>query len=267
MVLNCSIVDTSDKKRSSSASAIAQLLQFNTVKQKNKSKSNETLLPLYMGLMVHPGTRNKSLIEELNEYGLSISYKHKHILEIQNSITNQLCNLCDVQKSVCPPRLQENLFTVSAIDNLDHNPSCSTAKYFFHGTSISIFQFQTNQNDSFKFELSKTSGNNDSPPSLLSFYRNMKPRKSILSTSRISTITSMNSVDVDHFDESKDWFNYILNHLDDKEMLHRCNWASFRASQVKNPGSKCLSAMLPLLPDEVATHGMVRHTRYYRPSS
>ena len=34
MVLNGSNVDTSDKKRSSSALTIAQLLQFNTVKQK-----------------------------------------------------------------------------------------------------------------------------------------------------------------------------------------------------------------------------------------
>ena len=118
-----------------------------------------------MGLMVHSRTRKKRRIEELNEYGLSISYKR--ILEIQNSITNQLYKLHDVQRSVCPPRLQENIFTVSAIDNLDHNPSCSTAKDFFHDIGISIFQFQTNQDDSFKFELSETSCNNDSPPSVL----------------------------------------------------------------------------------------------------
>ena len=70
----------------------------------------------------------------------------------------------------------------------------------------------------------------------------------------------MNSMDIDHFDESKDWFNYIYNHLDDEEMLHRCNCASCCASQVHNPGSKCLSAMPPFLQDEVATHGMVIHT-------
>ena len=65
----------------------------------------------------------------------------------------------NVQGSACPSRLQENTSTVSAIENLDHNPSSSTAKDYFHGTSISIFQFQTNQDDSFKFELSKTSCN------------------------------------------------------------------------------------------------------------
>ena len=152
----------------------------------------------------------------------------------------------DVHRSVCSPRLQENIFTLSAIDNLDHNPSSSTAKDSFHGTVISIFQFQTNQDDSFKFELSKTSRNNHRPPSLPSYYTNVKPTKSTPSTPRISTINSMNSIDVDHFDESKDWFNYIHDHLDE-EMLHRCNWASFCASQVQNSGSKCSSAMLPLL--------------------
>ena len=73
MVLNSSNIDTSDKRQSSSALTITQLLQFNTVKQtkkkKNKSKSNKALLPLYMCLMVHSRTRKKSLIEELNKYG------------------------------------------------------------------------------------------------------------------------------------------------------------------------------------------------------
>ena len=86
LVLNGSNVDTSDKKQSSSALTIAKLLQFYIVKQKNKGKSNETPLSVYMSLMVHSRTRKKSLIEEFNEYGLSISYKR--ILEIQNSITN-----------------------------------------------------------------------------------------------------------------------------------------------------------------------------------
>ena len=44
MVLNGSSVDTSDKKRSSSTLTIAQFLQFNTVKQKNKNNFNETPL-------------------------------------------------------------------------------------------------------------------------------------------------------------------------------------------------------------------------------
>ena len=85
-----------------------------------------------MGLMVHSNTRKKNLIEELNKYGLSISYKR--ILGIQNSITKQLCKFYNVQRSVGAPRLQENILT-----GLDDSPSSSTTKDYFHGTAINIF--------------------------------------------------------------------------------------------------------------------------------
>ena len=35
------------------------------------------------------------------------------------------------------------LFTVAAVDNLDHNPSSTTSKDSFHGTSISLMQLPT----------------------------------------------------------------------------------------------------------------------------
>ena len=47
---------------------------------------------------------------------------------------------------VVPPQLRHGLFTVGALDNLDHNPSSTTAKGSFHGTGISLFQFPTAAN-------------------------------------------------------------------------------------------------------------------------
>ena len=44
---------------------------------------------------------------------------------------------------VVPAQLQSGLFTVGAFNNLDHNPSSSTAKGSFHGTGISLFQLPT----------------------------------------------------------------------------------------------------------------------------
>ena len=41
---------------------------------------------------------------------------------------------------VCPPSLRTKLFTTSAVDNIDNNPSSTTAKTSVHGTSISICQ-------------------------------------------------------------------------------------------------------------------------------
>ena len=37
--------------------------------------------------------------------------------------------------------MKERLFTTAAINNIDHDPSSSTAQKTFHGTSISIFQY------------------------------------------------------------------------------------------------------------------------------
>ena len=45
-----------------------------------------------------------------------------------------------------PAQLKKGLFTVGALDNLDHNPSSTTTVGSFHGTGISLFQFPTLSN-------------------------------------------------------------------------------------------------------------------------
>ena len=42
--------------------------------------------------------------------------------------------------SVCHPNLKLGVFTTSAVDNIDHNPSATSSKGSFHGTGISLFQ-------------------------------------------------------------------------------------------------------------------------------
>ena len=39
--------------------------------------------------------------------------------------------------------LWNGIFTIGALDNLDHNPSSTTASSSFHGTGISVFQLPT----------------------------------------------------------------------------------------------------------------------------
>ena len=39
--------------------------------------------------------------------------------------------------------MRKGLFTVGALDNIDYNPTSTTAQGSFHGTGISIFQFPT----------------------------------------------------------------------------------------------------------------------------
>ena len=126
---------------------LAQLVRFNAVKRKRSgdairhTKNNEPPLPVMVGLSIHSKTREKRLIEDLYSKGLSISYDR--VIEIEDNITKRLCNKYNEEGVVCPPALEPGLFTCAAIDNIDHNPSSSTSKTSYHGTSISIFQYPT----------------------------------------------------------------------------------------------------------------------------
>ena len=70
---------------------------FNTVKNNRKvtvshvrhSKLKETLLPVYLGRLMHNKTRTKELLNEFAKQGLSISYSR--LQDIQNNIAGQVC--------------------------------------------------------------------------------------------------------------------------------------------------------------------------------
>ena len=68
---------------------IAQIIKFNSVKEKSKvttinSRNNEPTLPVVVGLNIHFKTKKKSLIEDLHTKGLSISYER--VMNIRSSM-------------------------------------------------------------------------------------------------------------------------------------------------------------------------------------
>ena len=72
---------TDDYEISTPASSITQLLVFNATKRGKKearavrhNPDRETVLPLYLGLLIHNKTRKRDLIDVLFEKGLSVSY-------------------------------------------------------------------------------------------------------------------------------------------------------------------------------------------------
>ena len=106
------------------------------------------------------------------QLGLSISYDR--VLGISTQLGNGVCQQYQTENVVCPLKLRKELFTVAAVDNIDHNPSSTTAKdsdegslpeivqygpssrfkcftackgsnnyFYFHGTGISLFQQPT----------------------------------------------------------------------------------------------------------------------------
>ncbi|KAJ8048750.1 hypothetical protein HOLleu_01187 [Holothuria leucospilota] len=93
--------------------------------------------------MIHTKTRNRELVDRLYVLGLSISYDP--VLAISTELGDKICHYYKMEKAVCPPELKGGLFTTATVDNIDHNPSSTSAHDLFHGTGISLFQHPDNE--------------------------------------------------------------------------------------------------------------------------
>ena len=129
--------------RANAAITICQLICFNSKKKKAKQvghirycREKETAIPLYNALKIHASTRNRELIDRQHQLGLSISYPRT--LRISNELAKSICQRYKQEGIVCPPNLPKGVFTTSAIDNLDHDPTSNFSDWSFHGTAISL---------------------------------------------------------------------------------------------------------------------------------
>jgi hypothetical protein len=124
--------------------AIGQLWKFNSIKHKRThdttssvtvrhSTTQETPLPTYIGMMLHAHTRKMESVDRLSQLGMSISYDH--VLRLSAQMGNSVCQQFHREQVVCPPTMHGKV-TTAAIDNIDHNPSATTAKESFHGSTV-----------------------------------------------------------------------------------------------------------------------------------
>ena len=82
------------------------------------------------------------MVNKFSSLGLCIS--SNRVDEIQSAITQNVCQQYHLKEPICPDSLVENLFTTTAIDNIDHDETSSTSSSHFHGMSISMFQHYHN---------------------------------------------------------------------------------------------------------------------------
>ena len=76
--------------------------------------------------------------------GMCISYDR--VIEVEDWIATSTCQRFREEGVVSPACLRKGLFTVGALDNIDHNLSATTSlSSSFHGTGISLFQFPTKE--------------------------------------------------------------------------------------------------------------------------
>lgn len=145
---NSVFTEDTEIDQTQAALTLSQLIFFNSRKRlytktaqanhRSHSKSKETPVPVYLGLKIHAETRKKELVDCLYHLGLSISYDR--VMSISTDVANTVCAKYEADGVVVPPGLTSNLFTVGMVDNIDHNPTSTTATDSFHGTSLSLAQ-------------------------------------------------------------------------------------------------------------------------------
>ena len=138
----------STRKRSQAALTLAQLLKFNSVKQPRKIeectrrvKSQESPLPVYIGVMLHLKTRQRDLIGRLHSLGMSISYYE--VLRLSSDMAKAVCEHFKETDTVFPPNLKTNFSLQPQLIIIDQNTSLTMAVSSFYGTSISVIQHPT----------------------------------------------------------------------------------------------------------------------------
>lgn len=211
-------------------------------------------LAVFLALKLHSQTRSKKLVELLHNYALSVSYKK--VLSIESrfaqAIADQTRNNADI---VCPTNLHQHIFTVAALDNLDHNPTSRTASSSFHGTGISIFQFPSSQTPGLDQEClrinSQKTGARSSEPILPRSYTFVPPVGRNLVTQ--PPVKDVQPVATSSFDEEKQheqaWMTAVHDTLyvdSDTEKRTPAMWSSYHAARsdtVRQP-EKGIEALL-----------------------
>ena len=243
---------------------LAQIIKFNAVKTvrrshvgdvRRHSKQNEPPLPTLIGLSIHSKTRKKGIVQFLASQGLSISYDR--VLQIEDDITKQLCIRYNTEGIVCPPSLKKGLFTIAAIDNIDHDPSSSTAQKSFHGTSISIFQYPDEGEAVPRFVMENALPNIckvQLPPSYTCVLpaKDFKPEPSDRKPHDEHPYFSQTS------NRIAEWLSKV-NATNLTVVDGQINFASYFSGITQNKMPKTSSTLMPLLEESINSTSMVRH--------
>ena len=253
---------------SKSDQAIAQLIQYNCYSRYNEgaathrhSKNRETPFPIYMGLSVFAKTRKRRLVEMMNEHGLSISYDR--VLEISAQLGDATVSRYVEEGVVCPPVLRKGLFTTAVMDNIDHNPSATTATTSFHGTSISVFQHPTKENrgqerQQITFGPEKVRSVPELPDTFTNILpasfktKNPLPPKGLIPKPVTEDFGPQVALEYQ-------WLEKVMvtEEIDDTMNL---TWSAHHASMKRSPEFEVsISALLPLLRDQAHSVATVKH--------
>lgn len=217
-------------------------------------------LATYIGLKMHFMTRSENLVEMLARFGIGITYKR--VLEIEDTLAKSVCKQAFQDKLVCPSHLRLGLYTVAALDNLDYDPSSTTAIGSFHGTGISIIQFPTADNPGASRQL--TSVAEGDVIALPEEYR-IVPALFLKATGTLipESLMKENGGSLEKAqDEEQFWLKHGMEIMDSGECQDdtTMSWSAFHAArQPAQSTTSAITALLPLFDEKADTPAMIKH--------
>ena len=251
---------------------ISQIISRNTVKRsvqrvsskKRYTASKETPVTDLIGHLVYQYTRSRNLVDTLYNLGVSTSYTK--VIELSEEVTASLIEYYQNKGLVCPPVLQNNTYTMGAIDNIDHNPSSTTSTRSFHGTGISLFQNNPIEEVTHRpvLDLNTTVRSDDTVLQEYLFVNNDVPSSHKL-PSPVRTEPTSNqehcNVISEAIEKEKDWLKEVDIHMGAANEEDVLTWPAFHARQqashtIRRPSISC---MLPLLDAPSMGYGTMRH--------
>lgn len=271
MLLNGPNLEDQDSEDSQACLTLSQMILFNSKRGRSRSKSRHSLdqeppLPLYIGINVHTQTRSKKMVQQLCQFGLSVSYDR--VIQVENQLATGVCQHIAEIGLVCPSQLHRGLFTIGALDNLDHNPSSTTATDSFHGTGISLFQFLSSSRkyqtqNLIVLPASNTQRNHQLPDDYTTVPAVVLAKASVAVPKSPRSIVPFSGHLAGAKDQENCWLEHALEMLK-KETMEKGDaiaWASYHASNqnfTENP-HLALTQLMPLFYEKAATAAMVKH--------
>ncbi|KAK3861204.1 hypothetical protein Pcinc_032795 [Petrolisthes cinctipes] len=212
--------------------------------QLTDTAKTETPFPVYMGMSVYTKTRRRTLVEMLNVHCIII---HDRVLELSAQLGN-----ATVSKYVCPSVLCKGLFTISAKDNIDHNPTATTATISFHGTSVFVFQHLTKEDKGEEHgQLKVREEKVQTVPELPDSFTKKKPSPTQSGVTHPDTSLLRPQLSMEY-----DWLEKIT--VTDGPV--DVTWSAHQASQKREkPFEVSITSYLPLLRDQAHSVVTVKH--------
>ena len=165
--------------------------------------------------------------------------------------------------------MRGTVFTTAAVDNIDHNPSSTTAKESFHGTAISLFQHPSFTGEGVNRSLVIAEGSEKTSNRKIVINLPYDFTNIPIVTSTITNLT-IPPADVAslcregftaHRKDEYLWLDHVRQVLERSDVEENTSWAAFHARRQPSRAQViCPTSLLPLFLEREHTVAMIRHS-------